>query len=341
VRAIETFGLIKGQDWKVTTASSDRGLMQILGSKTTGKGTNKKVEPGPSRILLRSNEMGATLKKAAIEGSVLSDMLCEIWDTGMWECSDKTGTQECDCRMSWLGGVPVPADDPEEFAAAFSKFASYGLMSRLILGYSTIPFIHNGKPWKPRVTDCEAIFDFTNPSDFVPTSATLVRQIEPEAEALYDTWSHSQDKDGRLKYNLKKVALLCASANGDETLNIKCMMSCINFMNWQAALREVFRPSEAMGTPESILGEVIMRKFRKLGNRPILWREVAHDMKWAKHGPGLLTRTIDNLVAIGELAWATEEGKDGREKPDKKRVLVRWKEHNLDGLKKGDMEGDL
>jgi hypothetical protein len=334
VRAIETFGLTKGSDWKVTTASSDRGLMQILGSKTTGRGANKKTEPGPSRILLRSNEMGATLKKAAIEGSVLSDMLCELWDTGQWECSDKTGTQECDCRMSWLGGVPVPQDDPEEFAAAFSKFASYGLMSRLILGYSTIPFKHDGKEWRPKSRVTEETFDYTNPAAFVRTSATIVRRMEPVAQELYDAWHHPQDRDGRMKFNLHKIAIITASANGEESVTAECMRCAILFMNWQGELRTVFRPSEAIGTPESILGEIIMRKFRKLPyGKAILWKDVAHDMKWKKYGASLLNRTIEALVNIGELDWAVTE-KNGMEKSDHKRVLVVWKnedEQDIEG----------
>jgi hypothetical protein len=32
------------------------------------------------------------------------------------------------------------------------------------------------------------------------------------------------------------------------------MAAAIKFMNWQARLREVFRPADAIGTPESVLG---------------------------------------------------------------------------------------
>jgi hypothetical protein len=79
-----------------------------------------------------------------------------------------------------------------------------------------------------------------------------------------------------------------------------------------------------VGTPESILGEIIMRKFRQFPHgKPILWRDVAHDCKWGRHGASLLKRTIDSLVAVGELEWALTS-KKGSEKTDHKRVLVAW-----------------
>ncbi|MFZ3212710.1 MAG: hypothetical protein ABSE40_19350 [Candidatus Sulfotelmatobacter sp.] len=338
VRAIQVLGLRKGLDWKVTTASSDRGLMDAIGSKTEGRGKDKKTVPGPRKLLLRTNEMGATLKKAAIDGSVLSDMLCEVWDTGEWECRDKGGSSECDCRMSWVGGVPVDADKPEQFAEAFGKFASRGLMSRMILGYHAGErFRHDGKEWTPTPGASETVLtgDDLYASLDKYLMSTPVRTVDPEAQRVYDAWSCPQDVDGRLKYNLMKVALLTASANHEGTVSPDCMAKAILFMDWQARLREVFKPSDAIGTPEAVLGEIIMRKFRSMpksdqrgslrsANGEIKWRRVAHDMKWAGYGAGVLDRAIKSLVAIGELEWGKTEKEDGSLKDNNKIVIVRW-----------------
>ena len=180
VRAIELLGLQKNTDWRVTTASSDRGLMDAIGSKTEGRGKDKKVVPGPRKLLLRTNEMGATLKKAAIDGSALSDMLCEIWDTGEWECRDKNGPSEADCCMSWIGGVPVDEDKPEQFAEAFGKFASRGLMSRMLLGYNGgARFQHDGEEWTPQGRNMP-ITSFEEGIG-LPPLWTLVKSLSPEA----------------------------------------------------------------------------------------------------------------------------------------------------------------
>jgi hypothetical protein len=56
-------------------------------------------------------------------------------------------------------------------------------------------------------------------------------------------------------YNLKKVALISASANRDKTVTAACLAAAIKFMDWQLRLREVFRPSEAIGTPGSTLAD--------------------------------------------------------------------------------------
>jgi hypothetical protein len=337
-RATKFFALERGRDWAITTASSDRGLMQKIGSKTTGKGAKRETVQGPNKLLLRTPEMSATLKKAAIESSTLSDMLCEVWDSGLWECSDKLGTQECDCRLSWAGGVPVSEEDPDSFSALFSKFTSYGLMSRMILGYSPVRFIYRDEiddHWAPppvgigeiNLNPIEAFVEALDNSVVGPE----VMRWEPEAQRMLHEWKRPLDLDGRIKYNLKKIALLSASANREESVSAKCLAAAIKFMDWQLKLRALFRPSEAIGTPESTLAEIVMRKFRLLSgcaeDRPqILWRKVAHDMKWLRHGPALLKRTIESLVAVGELAWGTKEDADGKKVKDERRVIVRFKQ---------------
>jgi hypothetical protein len=49
-----------------------------------------------------------------------------------------------------------------------------------------------------------------------------------------------------------------------------------------------------------------------LGQEPLKWRRVAHDMKWRKHGPSLVKRTIEGLVAMGELEYARLNKEDGK-----------------------------
>jgi hypothetical protein len=294
--------------------------MGIIGDRTEGKGTNKRTVPGPTKMLLRTNEMRGTLKKAAIEGSVLSDMLCEVWDSGQWECSDKTGSQACDCRLSWIGGIPVKDDSPEEFADAFGRETSHGLMSRMLLGYAAGEKFDGSKPWKPEVSVGirETSYDDLVDSALSASTYRTVGSIAPEAMALYTAWVNPMDVDGRLKYNLVKVALLAASANLEPEVGVRCMEAAIAFIEWQCRLRGVFKPSEAKDTPEAVLGEIMMDKFHKmaaLGQEPIRWRRVAHDMKWRKHGPNLVKRTVEGLVAMGELEF-------GRTDTDSKKVIM-------------------
>jgi hypothetical protein len=324
-RACRLLDLKKKLDWRVTTASSDRGLMGIIGDRTEGKGSNKRTVPGPTKMLLRTNEMRGTLKKAAIEGSVLADMLCEVWDSGQWECSDKTGSQACDCRLSWIGGIPVKDDSPEEFAEAFGRETSNGLMSRMLLGYGAGEKFDGSKPWDPEVIvgiretsyDPGLMDDAIN-SMLAASTYQTVGSIAPEAMALYTAWVNPIDADGRLKYNLMKVAVLTASANLESEVSVQCMQAAIVFIEWQCTLRQVYKPSEAKDTPEAVLGEIIMDKFHKmaaLGQEPIRWRRVAHDMKWRKHGPSLVNRTVEGLVAMGELEY-------GRADKDSKKVIM-------------------
>jgi len=333
-RAIKVRALTKGVDYKRSELASNRGLMNLIGEKISHKKGGKEVEktPGPKKFLLQTNEIVAIFKKASIDNSTLFEMLCDLWDENDYSVPDRKGTQDCDCRLSWVGGLPISV--PEDFAKVFGKQTSFGLMSRFIFAYSTKPWRH--KSWKCPAASQTVPID-ADSMEF-PAAEGRVECFSPEAEAMMEAWwdtAHAADASNRLQYNLKKVAILTASANRDKLVTGECMAKAIKFMNWQIALRSLFKPSEAT-TDAAAFGEKVLNYFEKYTRKQILagkaasdgtvhldWKRIGHDMKWGKQdGAWMLFSTIQNLLRVGELIAIKETDEEGKSNIDPKFNLL-------------------
>ena len=301
------------------TVVSDRGLMNEIGDRPGEKRSDPRI-PGPRKKLLVSKEMGDTLRKASIDNSTLFGTFTNFWDENKKAVSDSKGRQEADCRLSWIGGIPIRTNAPEEFAEAFGSQSAKGLLSRMILGYTDQKFRFK-RGWKPPAAQ-EPI---ANPTDDFSTAietfannltAPCVSQIAPEAEAMWDTWNCSQDEDGRLRYNLMKWALLTASGNKDDTLGVECMRRAIIFMDWEARLRDVFKPGVAENSQAAKFAEVAIRTFARLraAFKPVNWKTIANNNQWnERFGAQVVTWGIKSLVEAGKVVNvpAPKTGKGG------------------------------
>jgi hypothetical protein len=324
-----------GDRWEPLTAASDRGLMNAIGDRTGKKKSDPRV-PGPSKMLLMTNEMSEMLKKASIDKSTLAGTLCDLWDQNEKKIADRNGVQSCDCRVSWIGGVPVAKERPEEFAEIFGSETARGLLSRIILGYSATKF--NYKHWEPPAHEIsvasEGDYDFTSHIE-----APNVSRMSGGAQQIYDAWQTAADASGRLKYNLMKIALLTASCNKDAEVKPEGMAAAIRFMQWQVRLREVFKPSVALDTAEAKFAEQAMQTFIRKGGqeRPINWKRIANDRKWGdRYGDRLVANGIKWMIETGRIC-AIEESDDkdpSGKKTKKSKHLIRvrvFKKEGSDG----------
>jgi hypothetical protein len=144
-RALALVGLSK-EHFKKSAPVSDRGLMQLVGHRVENKRNGEKnVTPGPRKLLLVTNEAANVLKKANIKNSSLGATLCELWDENEYAPADRSGEHGCNCRLSWIGGLPIKREHPEEFGEYFGRETGRGLLSRTILGFSDMKF--NYREW--------------------------------------------------------------------------------------------------------------------------------------------------------------------------------------------------
>jgi hypothetical protein len=260
---------LEADQWMIATPASDRGLMNLVGDRPGEKKRDPRI-PGPKKMLLITNEMVGVIKKASIDKSSLSTTLCDLWDENTSKVADRNGSQGCNCRLSWIGGVPVDPDSPEDFTELFGSDTTRGLLSRMILGFSPDPWKYRPWGWLRRDVPIEASAD--DYTSGLPKPITIVSGVSDEAQRLFLQWKSKSDDSGRLRYNLMKVALLTASANGDEIVTARGMQAAIEFMGWQERLREVFVPGVSI-TLEGRFAEAALAAFRRRGgeNQPVSW----------------------------------------------------------------------
>ena len=313
-RALALVGLPK-EHYKKSAPVSDRGLMQLVGHRVEKKrGGEDKVTPGPRKLLLVTNEAANVLKKANIKNSSLGATFCELWDENEYAPADRSGEHGCNCRLSWIGGLPIKRDHPEEFGEYFGRETGRGLLSRTILGFSDVKF--NYRTWKaPRLWGDDESGDMDELGFLHPKEV----HIAPEAFALLEGLTDlDEEEEGRLKYIGKKVALLTAAANGDNAVGVECMNAAIEFANWQGHLREVFTIGVAAeNSLEAQFTEAFLGAVRQRGGEEkfIAWRRLAHDRKWEERfGPRVVNTVVKALIESGTLEVHTyiEKNEDGR-----------------------------
>lgn len=329
-RALVLVGLPK-EHYKKSAPVSDRGLMELIGHRIEKKRNGEKtVNPGPRKLLLVTNEAANVLKKANIKNSSLGATLCEMWDENEYAPADRSGEHGCNCRLSWIGGLPIKRDHPEEFGEYFGRETGRGLLSRTILGFSDVKF--NYRPW---TAPCVWSDDEKGDMDEMGFQHPKEVHISLECQTMLDGMNGLDDEEeGRLKYIAKKVALLTAAANGDDKVGVECMNAAIEFAKWQGRLREVFTIGVAAeNSLEAQFTEAFLGALRQRGGEEkfIAWRRLAHDRKWEERfGPRVVNATVKALVESGTLEVYTfvEKDENGRsvvkENPNKVRLRT-WK----------------
>ena len=218
------------------------------------------------------------------------------------------GVRGIDCRLSILGALPVDSDSLEQFSRFFAEEASHGLYSRFIFGYSTE---QRDNRWAER---WQMKADGDQIEDLVPNMPATDPPVgwESSAENFYDKISVPDDRDGRGLYNLKRIALLSATANGDKFVTLLCVQCAWFFMLWQAQLKRSFNVGTAQKVSGGELSDVVMQKLRAIDAKGVYERSpvidgvlninlprVVNNGDWpSKYGSEAVLRTVGALVKL-------------------------------------------
>lgn len=213
--------------------------------------------------------------------------------------------------MSILGALPVDSESLEQFSRFFAEEASHGLYSRFIFGYSTE---QRDNRWAER-WQMKAVGDEIE--DLAPTMPATIPPTgwDPDAENFYSNINLPDDRDGRGLYNLKRIALLSATANGDKLVTQFCVQCAWFFMLWQAQLKRSFKVGTAQKVSGGELSDVVMQKLRAIDAKGVYERSpvvdgvlninlarVVNNGDWAsKYGSEAILRTVAALVKLGLL----------------------------------------
>jgi hypothetical protein len=280
-----------------------RQLMQLIGDKApTGKGAKSVPRiPGPRKFLLRSNEIDQCFKAAKGESSTLISRFTDFWDENEFSLMDGRLGQSsitANCRLSWIGGLPTDADNPEKFLATFGSSTGDGLYNRFLFGLVPYEIDFDGKnAWNPPDADVT--------EDIIKADYTALAPKKKWSHVVRfddDAWSYlcewRKPPIPRCQFHAKKVAILTASANLEESVTLECVKAACVFMEWQAKLRSMF----AAGVAENVEGQFYERAITKLESmaKKGQWFNVtrlSHDLKWSrKFGGRIVASTFKGMA---------------------------------------------
>jgi len=324
-RSLIVTRLTPGHEYMKSAPGGDAQLIGLLGDRPNRKNADSPEEriPGPSRMLLVTNEIGDVLSKTGIDNSTLASRLCDFWDDSEYTKLVGKDQVHVDCRLSWLGGLPASLDKPDKFSEYFGGETNFGLYPRFIFGYSGTKFnfrdweppVHSGSPSSATLTTEDDAAEYL--ASFDNNDTTVVHRISPEAMKLWEEWAPggNPDDEGRIKYNGKKIAILKACFNCEHEVSPKRMKQSIMFMQWQVRIRQIFKPGVAKEiNREAWFTEHLIPALERAGayERFVSWRRISLRNHWdEKIDAGVQIRTVENLVKLGRLI---EEPEDEDEK---------------------------
>jgi hypothetical protein len=292
-RAIASLDFPDPETVKWTVPGSDRGLINIFGSK---KKDNKDEAFGLGTAktrLLAQDELRNALAKACINGSSLPSTLSSLWSQDEAGAADKTGEHVALVRLNILGALK--ADDPDEFAEVFGKQSTSGLYDRFIYGIAP-------KGWK---------YTLWEPNKEIRCPSNPV--ISPRCFQMLAEW---RDEDpaarGRLGEVALRVAYISGAANHDKEVSEECMHAALEFVAWQEAIRSGYRAGVGEGL-DALATNAILNVLEKVDGKWIVWREVAQKKNWyRKFGAAALSRVRESLSKSGMTVEETEEDEKSR-----------------------------
>lgn len=298
-RAIDVVEVPYGSDvggWEKITPGGDRQLMEVVGDKPGRKKGDARI-PGPHKLLMVNMEIADVMKKCAYEKSTLASRLCDLWDDGKGKLPDRAGLITCDCRLSWIGGLPATVEDQERFLELFNAESCHGLYQRFVFGYTEEEWLHSDWEYKRPVVDLETAV--------LAPPTPYCMGFTPEAKEMYEAWRLDVPGFGRIRYNMKKFALLTAAADGQDRCDVPHLQKAILWAEWEAKVRARFKPSQAMdGNREALFANIILEKLERAGaeSKVVNWKVVTnHARLERKIDPSLQLRAVKSLIDLGTL----------------------------------------
>ena len=255
------------------TVSSDRGVFSLVRRDLDKKDKMERKES----LVLYTDEMRQMLKKMNIENSGLTEQMNKLFDVDRDMVSDKSGTQDINVRMSFLGGIT--AKDPEEFREWFTHEMSGGFASRC----SICPMPEFEWPWanlwEDKDTKHPNFYRRPQPAKWAFDDAE-VEVVEPEPDApelpftplrevkfpraLYaqvDEWKTAHKaagvRVGRIEEIALRIAVISSAANQEPEVTPACLKAALTYADWQMEVRKVYAPSLARNEGAILYGIIV------------------------------------------------------------------------------------
>jgi hypothetical protein len=251
---------------------SDRGLYKLL------------ADTGESCLLV-CDELINLMSKLKIEGSTLSAVLNTLWNHDKAGGATKQGVEQIEVKLSIVGGLVC--NDPVDFQKVFGKTTTQGLTRRFIFGAT------NETDWcyMPKLIS----------PDPQPMSYSV--SIPDWCWGELHNWGKQTQGRQQMKEPAMRIALVTSFANHDEAITPESMQAALRFMEWQEAIRAIYKPGEAE-TMEAEIESIIMNVLEKVGIEvKVNWQRLYRNKHLDRKGNNLVNRVRDGLVKEGRIGF--------------------------------------
>jgi hypothetical protein len=315
-RAKEAFRWTNDEQIIEESPYSDRGLAKQLAGTSAWQALGPSAWKTPEVRLFLWDEMNVVMKKMCVQGSTLSSVLCTLWSSDRAGGADKKSSDKVFSRLNIIGGIPV--DSEQQFTEIFGNATAAGLYDRFVYGLSP--------EWNYAIPDIK-------PEARIPVVVQIPKHIYDMAHAWRDMDSEIDRK--RLCEIALRIMVITAGINYDSTVTHECAQAALNFMTWQEAIRDKFKPSLAEPDKESRCTEAIRNAIMNWGAAHpdeegfAQWRKQRtyyQKGNWYRYGAGTAMRCIKGLMdaEMIEQEMRMEDTGDGNEKPVPT-GRIRWK----------------
>jgi hypothetical protein len=233
--------------------------------------------------------------------------------------------------------------EERKFSDAFQDVSNDGLIGRMFFGFSEQHVDSRDlEGWQPPAiemtsTEVEGIGVVESHAENMSSriSRHVVRGYDPGVFKAYRVYEMSSDLEfPGWQHALKKTMVHIALVNLHENISMPDFLAARAYVRWQAALRKVFRPSQADDQPQARFQEMVKRALRKadtamaktgkpVESRTIYVPRVAQRHEWSDRGKSIgLDKTIIELANMGVLTLNTITDNRGKETREWQRVRV-------------------
>jgi hypothetical protein len=308
--------------WRDYTPGGHSQMVEMLGDtqERQSKGMPKPpLLPGPKKACGITPELSEIIKSSRGESSHMLETFQQFFDSNLHSTRERNTHRKItmNCRFSWGTNLAIGIDRVEEkrFTKVFGDMVNDGFASRFLFGFSeTAVDSKDLEEWHPvqEVSRAGSLEDALGGLD-----RTYAEQLEAHVVTGYGEGVREAYVTAEVNlfpgsaFLFKKAMLVIATINLHEEITMQDFKAALAFIQWQACVRGVFKPSQADDAAQSRFNELLLRAVRRAdqrqadlpaGQRWVNVQRLARMNGWALSNVPLgLERTVYALQGYGEL----------------------------------------
>jgi hypothetical protein len=250
------------------------------------------VDVGGAPKMFTPDELSHTLAKSAIDRASFPYVLNRAYDENSFQLIiAKQKHLPFNCRLSLIGGIVE-----DKFEESFNHSTTGGLHDRFIFGHCPTNAKYNYRPFKGK------------PTEFGDRSKVTIAN---DVWQIVDKWKDIDNLDNRAVQNALRVATICASFDGRETLRAKDLQPTFAFAQYQTKIKQLLAPNEGANLDAQCRVSILKRlKLARGGDGWVKRRDVMRSINANRYGT-MFYRVLNTMMYNHEIEQKEVEKEGG------------------------------